>query len=436
MNHRALLVVAATLVAAAASAETPLVSMAADDHGGAVFGFPHGTPNHLRARWLSPGGSFSSQIRVSTTQYPDPLRNEVAVDAEGNASFCWQAGELSWEVAARRMPAAAPGVLPQVALRPPQPDAPAVHAPSPDVASNATGHAVCVWRTPYTASPGERYQVQARILPASGSSGLHRRVSSDANLENAVSTPQVAVAPDGTATVVWFSSDGSRTRVLVRQLAADGSMGSIYAFDSDALHVVTHEPGPQVAVDPQGIATVVWLDRDANSVLRTYARRLLPGGIVTTPRTLSPASWPSSHPSVDVDAAGNAVVVFAASEGPIVLRRWLADGTVGPVQYVASAPNEPFTAVFRPLVAVAPAGEATVTWTKGVGFASYAFGRRVGMDGSFGPSLLLGLGGAEKVDVGATGVATFLFVSDGEIRTRQLDAGGTLGRSLIVAYLN
>jgi hypothetical protein len=414
MAPRALLVLTAVLAAAAASADTPSLSMAADDQGGAVFGFPHGSPtNHIRARWLSPAGTLGSQIRVSTAVSAHAVLNDVAVDALGNATFCWQ----DHDVAARRMPLGAPG-LSQIVLVPQEGS-----VPSPDIAANASGHAVCVWRTQYTAPPDTLYQIHARTLPADGSYGLHREISSDASLENAQSQ-HVAVAPDGTATIVWWSN----ARVLVRQLAPDGTLGSIYAFASGTLFF----SDPLVAVDPSGIATVLWQDVDAANYIRTYARRLGPGGIVSTPRTLSPTGMGSMGPSLDVDAAGNAVVVFGTytttESGPVLLRRLAADGTVGPVETV-STPVDPVSAL--PVVAVAPTGEATITWTQG----GAARARRIAPDGTGGPVLLLSSPGqARKVDVGATGVATFLFMSGPAVRTRQLDAAGNLGPNLIVTY--
>src|SRR6478736_282570 len=66
--------------------------------------------------------------------------------------------------------------------------------------------------------------------------------------------PQVAVAPDGTATVVWSAQAGGAFAVYMRRADPDGTLGV-----TQELSATGRDAGePQVAIAPDGVASVVW----------------------------------------------------------------------------------------------------------------------------------------------------------------------------------
>lgn len=222
--------------------------------------------------------------------------------------------------------------------------------------------------------------------------------------------PDVAVAPDGTATVVWSARSGGAHVVFARRLAADGAPGAtrqLSASGQDAL-------APRVAVAPDGTATVVWMRHDGNN-FRIQARRLTPGG---TPgeatRTLSGEGQDAAAPQVDVAPDGEATVVWKRWDGfryLVQVRGIAADGTSGAPSQRLSEPKQD---AVEPRVAVAADGTATVVWSRFDGEDSIVQTRQVADDGTLEGTIddLSAAGESAiqpQVDVGPGGEATVIW---------------------------
>jgi hypothetical protein len=407
-----------------------LTGLAADDTGGAVFSFKaESGPSHIRYRKTDALGEYGSQFRISR-RGPDAQANDVAVDAAGNATFCWTDDRIK----VRRVLASGVG---ESILR-----AQSVSAREgfePDVAVNAAGDSVCVWVERYEDFPGRR-QVQAYILPAGSAVGMRRGISSTVAGADA-EMARVAVAQNGTATITWFDQN---QRVLVRTLDASGNLGSIQALEEDIpLRNVEYASDVSVAVDPAGVATVVWSSMDDGGWVRVRGRRIVDSSSPASPLvTLSPYGWHGRHPALDVDASGTSHVIFASDRntssttdpGPVMVRRWAADGTLGPVRVVSAPSATAGELRRRPGLAVKADGEATAIWHQ---TGSEIHARRILPDGSLGPELdLEGTGVDLAVDVNVSGHATLAWVTSlGALKTRHLDATGTLGPIRNIAYL-
>src|SRR5262249_37125964 len=124
-------------------------------------------------------------------------------------------------------------------------------------------------------------------------------------------SPRVAVGSDGTATVVWVLSDGSDEIVQERRIAPGGTP-----------HATTHDlsaPGqdatpPRVAVAPDGTATVVWVRSDGSNQI-VEERRITPGGTPDTTYDLSATGQNAGEAQVAVGSDGTATVVWTRSNG-------------------------------------------------------------------------------------------------------------------------
>ena len=86
--------------------------------------------------------------------------------------------------------------------------------------------------------------------------------------------PQVDVAPDGEATVVWKRFDGFHYLVQVRRIAADGTSEGARSGSRNPARTRSNRA---VAVADDGTATVVWSRFDGSDSI-VQARRVEPGG--------------------------------------------------------------------------------------------------------------------------------------------------------------
>jgi hypothetical protein len=185
-------------------------------------------------------------------------------------------------------------------------------------------------------------------------------------------SPQVAVGPNGGATVVWErdtepfrQSDCSAGRfptcVQAVSIDADGTPGPVMTlarFDMPERDPDLGGPGkgPQVIVDSQGRATVAWrrTDYEAGTVVQSV--RLEADATSGTVRTLSATE--AGDPSLAVDSADRVTVVWPRA-GRIEAVRVGDDGVPGAVQTVFKRSTND-----DPQVAVDDRGRATVVWAE------------------------------------------------------------------------
>lgn len=225
-----------------------------------------------------------------------------------------------------------------------------------------------------------------------------------ASSAQAANSPQVAVAPDGTAHFGWldglvtertwaaggaltdpqhvspiraqlldFDMDASSAgaasfiwrrqkntiQVEGRRRGADGSLGPVLALSASA----TDTQSPRIAAGPAGTSVFAWR-RTGSSNSYIHARRLSSAGDLGPSLTLSQAGYTSRDPEVAMDANGNALVVWVrhAPEGGEVVqvRRIAADGALGAVESVSTST----AAAAAPQVAFDAAGNALVAWLR------------------------------------------------------------------------
>jgi hypothetical protein len=129
-----------------------------------------------------------------------------------------------------------------------------------DIAANGNGYAVATWAQCINESC--RIQVTRRTGPGSWLPPLDIDVDSP-NQASTSSSPQVSVAPDGSAFIVWQSHDTAQGRSAIfasRYMSATGWSAPV-RIDSNA----GPSREPQVATDANGNAAVVWTQGDSGS---------------------------------------------------------------------------------------------------------------------------------------------------------------------------
>ena len=168
--------------------------------------------------------------------------------------------------------------------------------------------------------------------------------------------PQVAIAPDGTTTVVWRRDLDGITQAATRP-AGSSSFGAIQPLSDAQLF----SSGPQVAVAPDGTTTVVW----GQIVGGTFAiqARTRPAGSDTFGPVQNLAtnqgSGVSGSPRVAVAADGATTVTWTGQPDTIrAATRPAGSNTFGPVEDLSVVGED----AAAPRVAVAADGTTTVTW--------------------------------------------------------------------------
>jgi hypothetical protein len=274
-----------------------------------------------------------------------------------------------------------------------------------------------------------------RRIAADGTPGAETLNFSGAGQDAA--TPRVAVAPDGTATVVWKRFNGSSYVVQERRLSAAGvreaSGHPLSAPGGDAVE-------PQVAVAPDGTATVVWSRFDGVDTV-VQARRVAPDGTpAAATADLSASGENAVEPEVGVDGDGVATVVWARFDGAATIiqaRRVSAAGLPDPDVEDLSAAGR---GAAEPRLAVNPAGLAMVVWDRFDGGNFIVQGRRVSASGQPSAGVLnlsaAGRDAAEpEVAIAADGAATVVWDRfDGAnfiVQRRGVDATGTPAASVV-----
>lgn len=245
--------------------------------------------------------------------------------------------------------------------------------------------------------------------------------------------PQVALDAEGDAVIVWWRVGSSGGGVVeARRRSAAGVLGPVTTLSPPGLSAHS----PSLAVDSAGNALVVWTRYDG-SVGRGFiqARSLSAGGTLGTVRDLTADTRDAHTPRVAMDAAGNAFVSWVRHDGTRYvpqLRRRSAGGAYSATQIMSAAGGH----TADPRVAVSPAGAAIVAWLRATPTGEILQARHRASDGTLGSTLTLTPEGSGLIASGARvamdpqGNAVFVWsqYAGGQdiVRTRRRSAGGSV----------
>jgi hypothetical protein len=291
--------------------------------------------------------SFSSPVYLSAT-FQNAEEPQVALSGSGVGLATWERSDgTNFRVQARTR--ASNGVLGSVQTL----SAAGQDAFSPQVAVNPTGTGIIAW----TRSDGTNDRIQAVTRSSSGVLGPVLTLSDP--LQNA-EVAQVAIDQNGNAIVVWERFDGTNERIQAVRISSAGAVGSVMTLSptgGDAFD-------PQVAVDGNGNALVVWSRfNSVQNVDKIQAVTVSAAGVVGTVQGLSAAPGDAEAPQVGIDANGNAAVVwqhFDGSNERIQGRSRSASGVLGTIRDLSTATLD----AFAPQVAVNATGSGLVVWSR------------------------------------------------------------------------
>jgi hypothetical protein len=239
-------------------------------------------------------------------------------------------------------------------------------AVEPEVASAPDGHSIVVW----SRFDGADSIVQRRRIDPLGAT--EGEVDDLSGVGESAMQPEVAVAPDGEATVVWTRFDGGNWLIQEQRLdpdgASDGAIANLSASGHDAAE-------PQLASDAEGEATVAWERNDGSSFV-VQARRLDSAGVPAAVQNLSAGGHDAAEPQLAIDPDGTATVVWSRfdSSNFVVQRRDVdADGSLSSTESV-SAPGRRASA---PAVAWGSDGALAIVWRRFAGSGDVVQARTV-----------------------------------------------------------
>jgi hypothetical protein len=358
-------------------------------------GTPPFTTNTVQARRIGSDSTLGATLDVSASGASGSP--QVAVDAAGNAIAVWEVSGSA--IQARRINADGTlGTIQDLAAPP--------NVSLPAIAVDPTGNATVAWQR----FDGIDGIVQARRISPDGTLGPTQSLSLPGGL---ALDANVAVDAAGRATVVWGRVSGTGTTIQARRIAADGTLDPT-VLDLSGLGSSSHPA--HVAVDASGNATAVWkLFNGANNVAQ--ARRIAADGSLGPLRTLSAPGFEAAVPDVAVDPAGRATAVWVGNLMGFFTqiaqtRSISADGTVGTTRDLAPGPNAGF-----PKIAVDSAGNATAAWTRSDGTNTLLQTRRIALDGTLGATQDVSATGFNTsfpgLAVDPAGDATFVWVRSG-----------------------
>jgi hypothetical protein len=305
----------------------------------------------------------------------DAQAPRIAVDARGDAVAVWASVGISgWTVQASYRPAGA-SWQPATVL-----DSPQAGTAAPDVVIDRTGVATAVW----TATTGVGWRVNAATRQTDGT--WTKEVTISEEDPSGSLAPQLALEGTGDVTAVWSRAEGSNTLLeLSTRSAASGNWSAAQelfptAPDAIAPQIATNRRGdgvivwtsasksglsvmvsvrrprkawgapvslvssgsgpvaPQVALDAQGAALVVWA-HSMGGPSRVQAAGLPAGGVVwSKPRTLSGAGSDALTPQVALDPDGDGAVAWAHYNGRSFVVQAAGYDGAGPILDKLSVP--------------------------------------------------------------------------------------------------
>lgn len=246
---------------------------------------------------VSAGKAWGPPVRINSgvvTSSPD--RPQVAIDDAGNAVAVWreQAGSVRNAAWASRY--AAGGAWSPAATI----DNPAGNSGPPRIAITSKGVAVASF-TQSAANNGGPTRLWANRF----SSAWGTPQAIDSSELAAPDDPQLALAPDGSALVVFLQPDQTLPRVWVTPSTSSNAWGPPSMVDGAGGAL------PEVALAASGHAVATWVESQGPSTFALWASRNIGAGWTAPVRVSTDTGVISRSIRVVTDAAGNATAVWS-----------------------------------------------------------------------------------------------------------------------------
>ena len=272
------------------------LQIAMDSNGDAILvweinGFIDSATRPYNGSWQNLG-SVSSH---GSSNYP-----QIAVDSNGNATAVWE-----WNNGTN--------TIIQSATRPyngswqsPDNVSPlGQNSNNPQIAIDGLGNATVVWQW----NNGTNSIIQSVTRPYNGS--WQTVPDNISQMGQSAINPRIAADVHGNVTVVWERFDGM-TQVIQ---SSSKPYGGTWQLIPDNLSRGQDARVPQIVIDGQGDATVIWQGSDGTNTIIQASTRPAGGSWLGTPVNLSLPGQDAQSPQLAIDVGGNVTVVWTRFNG-------------------------------------------------------------------------------------------------------------------------
>jgi hypothetical protein len=296
-------------------------------------------------------------------------------------------------------------------------------ADTPQIAVAANGDAFAVWAQQRTDGG---FDIWAnRYTPAAGW-GAAELIEDGA--DNA-GTPQVAVDAKGNAMAVWSQPDAAADHIRVNRYVAGVGWSGVELVEQNTAADIG---GAQIAMDAAGNAFVVWAQSDGAG-FNIWANRYAAGsGWATAQMIEQDDAGDALSPQIAVNPSGNAVAVWQLSGDTqnVLVNNYVAGTGWGTVRVINV---ETAGAALRPQVAMDAIGNAVAVWEQGgKNTGGDIWASRFTPSTGWGTATLLeqdnvGTAGRPQIAIDATGNAMAVWQQTQGARTNILASRYVLG---------
>ncbi|MBU6338122.1 MAG: hypothetical protein KGR19_09990, partial [Acidobacteria bacterium] len=332
----------------------PQVAVAPDSAAGVCWIRNTGGPNQAQVSTRTAGsGVFGPVADLSVAGQSTTFDCAIATGPDGTTTAVWSAfiaGNRIVQEATRAPGASAFGPLANVSLA-------GATGSDPDIAFGPDGSTTIAWTS---SNPGTAEVVKVATRPAGSSTfGAPVNISLAAAGEPATN-PQVVVAANGQTTVGWHRFNGA---INIPQVATREASSSTYG----APVALSSGPGQEVelAYAPDGSLTAVWWE---TSTYRVAASARPAGSTAFGPvELLSAAGQTAGAARIAVSPEGETTVVWQRDNGSQYV---IQATTRAPGSSVFGQPvdlSDASQTALQPELAVAPDGAVTVAWYRSNG---------------------------------------------------------------------
>jgi hypothetical protein len=220
--------------------------------------------------------------------------SQVAIDEWGNAILVWEEG-FPTQICYRTLSSG--GVWTPDLTMPPETVSESINAQTfPQISVDSQGNAVAIW----TEFFGKKNHVFSAKKPLGLPWVALGEISSGARNATLIPSKALSINQAGNGIAVWQESNGNLS--VHGALYIDGKWMAPLVIANDP---TKSAQTPSAGIDAAGNAVIVWAQEN-----KIFSKTLINGVLSMTPLLVSNPAYDSLRPHVGVDAAGNAVVVY------------------------------------------------------------------------------------------------------------------------------
>ena len=290
--------------------------------------------------WSSPPTNLVAPIINQHAEEP-----QVAVDAKGDAVAVWREDTVSFEqfIEADVRPAATGVWGTPVAISTSE------YPSEPHVAIDSEGEAVAVW----TASNDHAVHYVVQAATGSATTGIWKAAVNLSSESQYANEPQIAVNATGQAAAAWRGNEpGEQIEASIEPVKGE------WQTPVDISGVADYTRHPQITIDSHGDTVAAWDDFNGKYEYAESSTRPA-GDAWQTPLTLSGPGQDAPPPQVAADASGDVLATWVDATTDTIQS---VQGSAGSGTWQTPVNVGPDPSGSSPYLAVNARGDAIVTW--------------------------------------------------------------------------